>query len=68
MPVEHIYLTNAVACWRGIENFVGSLVDVPVGVLIPFEGQDNTDASGKETDPRSAVVAGMALHGLTEAG
>ena len=65
MPVKHIYLTNVVASWRGIENFIDSLIEVPVSVLVPFEGFINSDAV-TESDPRSAVVTGMALHGLTE--
>ena len=65
MPVKHIYLTNVVASWRGIENFIDSLIEVPVSVLVPFEGFINSDTV-TESDPRSAVVTGMALHGLTE--
>ena len=67
MPVKHIYLTNVVASWRGIEHFVDSLIDVPVSVLVPFEGFDGSDAHQSESDPRSAVVTGMALQGMTEA-
>jgi len=68
MPVEHIYLTNLVATWRGIEEFMDSLVEVPVSVLVPFEGFSNAHAFNTDADPRGAVVAGMALQGLTEAG
>lgn len=68
MPVEHVYLTNLVATWRGIEKFFNSLIEVPVSVLMPFEGFDHTLVLNSETDPRGAVVAGMALYGLTEAG
>ena len=68
MPVEHVYLTNVVARWRGIENFIDSLIDVPVSVLVPFEGFGNKGGRTTESDPCSAVVTGMALHGLTEAG
>ena len=66
-PVKHIYLTNVVASWRGIEKFIDSLIEVPVSVLVPFEGLENIGASTADNDPRSAIVAGMALHGLTEA-
>ncbi len=65
MPVEHVYLTNRVATWRGIEDFIDKLIEVPVSVLVPFEGFDNAHAFNMDTDPRGAVVAGMALHGLT---
>ncbi len=68
MPVEHIYLTNLVATWRGIENFIDSLIDVPVSVLLPFEGFSNKEAFQSDIDPRGAVATGMALHGLTEVG
>jgi Tfp pilus assembly PilM family ATPase len=68
MPVEHVYLTNLVANWRGIENFVDSLIDVPVSVLVPFAGFGNPRSLNTDVDPRGALVAGMALHGMTEAG
>jgi len=68
MPVEHVYLTNLVATWRGIENFVDSVIDVPVSVLVPFAGFDNPKSLNTDVDPRGALVAGMALHGMTEAG
>ena len=68
MPVKHVYLTNVVASWRGIEHFIDSLIEVPVSVLVPFEGIPKSDAIETESDPRAAVVAGMALQGLTEAG
>lgn len=68
MPVEHVYLTNRVATWRGIEDFIDKLIEVPVSVLVPFEGFDSAHAFNMDTDPRGAVVAGMALHGLTRAG
>jgi len=68
MPVEHVYLTNLVATWRGIENFIDSLIDVPVSVLLPFEGFSNKEAFKMDIDPRGAVVTGMALHGLSVAG
>jgi type IV pilus assembly protein PilM len=68
MPVEHVYLTNLVATWRGIENFVDSLIDVPVSVLVPFAGFGNPRSLNTDVDPRGALVAGMALHGMTEAG
>ena len=68
MPVKHVYLTNVVASWRGIEHFIDSLIEVPVNVLVPFEGLPKSDAIETESDPRGAVVTGMALQGLTEAG
>jgi len=68
MPVEHVYLTSQVATWRGIENFINSLIDVPVSVLLPFEGLSNKEVFKMDIDPRGAVVTGMALHGLTVAG
>lgn len=68
MPVKHVYLTNVVASWRGIEHFIDSLIEVPVSVLMPFEGIAQTGAIKTESDPRAAVVTGMALQGLTEAG
>jgi len=66
-PVKHVYLTNLIATWHGIESFVGSLIDVPVSVLMPFEGFDNAETVDSKSDPRAAVVTGMALHGMTEA-
>ena len=68
MPVEHVYLTNVVATWRGIDKFIDSLIEVPVSVLVPFEGINNADVFNTESDPCSAVVTGMALHSLNEAG
>jgi len=68
MPVEHVYLTNLVATWRGIEHFIDSLIEVPVSVLRPFAGFNHPHLLEMEFDPRGAVAAGMALHGLTEAG
>ena len=68
MPVEHVYLTNTVASWRGIEHFIDSLIEVPVSVLVPFEGASNPEKVKSEGDPRGAVVTGMALQGLIEAG
>lgn len=67
-PVKHVYLTNLIATWHGIDSFIGSLIDVPVSVLMPFEGFHQEQIVDARSDPRDAVVAGMALHGLTEAG
>jgi type IV pilus assembly protein PilM len=67
-PVKHVYLTNLIATWHGIESFVGSLIDVPVSVLMPFEGFSDEQAVDRKSDPRDAVVTGMALHGMTEVG
>ena len=67
-PVKHVYLTNLIATWHGIDRFIGSLIDVPVSVLMPFEGFDHAETVDSVSDPRDAVVTGMALHGLTEAG
>jgi type IV pilus assembly protein PilM len=66
-PVKHVYLTNLIATWHGIESFIGSLIDVPVSVLMPFEGYRNAQSVESVSDPRAAVVTGMALHGMTEA-
>lgn len=67
-PVKHVYLTNLIATWHGIDSFIGSLIDVPVSVLMPFEGFSHAQAVNSESDPRAAVATGMALHGLVEAG
>ena len=68
LPVEHVYLTNRVATWHGIENFINTLIEVPVSVLRPFDGFNNAEAFAADSGPRGAVVTGMALHGLTEFG
>ncbi len=68
MPVKHVYLTNRVATWHGIEKFINTLIEVPVIVLKPFEGFENAEAFSADSGPRGAVVTGMALHGLTEFG
>ncbi len=68
VPVKHVYLTNRVATWHGIENFINTLIEVPVSVLTPFDGFNNAQAFSSDSGPRSAVVTGMALHGLTEFG
>ena len=68
VPVKHVYLTNRVATWHGIENFINTLIEVPVSVLTPFDGFNNGEAFSSDSGPRSAVVTGMALHGLTECG
>ena len=68
LPVEHVYLTNRVATWHGIENFINTLIEVPVSVLRPFDGFNNAEAFIADSGPRGAVVTGMALHGLTEFG
>lgn len=68
LPVKHVYLTNRVATWYGIESFINTLIEVPVSVLMPFDGFNNAEAFIADSGPRSAVVTGMALHGLTEFG
>ena len=68
MPVKHVYLTNRVATWQGIENFINTLIEVPVSVLMPFDGFNNAEKFNADSGPRGAVVTGMALHGLTEFG
>lgn len=68
LPVKHVYLTNLVATWCGIEKFVDSMINVPVSVLMPFDGFNNAEAFAADSDPRGAVVTGMALHGMSEAG
>ena len=67
-PVKQVYLTNLVATWCGIDTFMGSLIKVPVSVLLPFEGFDKEKDFTAQSDPRDAVATGMALYGLTEAG
>ncbi len=66
--VKHVYLTDRVATWHGIESFINTLIEVPVSVLLPNEGFKNADILTANSGPRSAVVTGMALHGLTEYG
>jgi len=66
LPVEHVYLTNRVATWHGIESFINTLIEVPVSILRPFEGFENAEVFNADSGPRGAVVTGMALHGLTE--
>ncbi len=68
MPVKQVYLTDRVATWHGIENFIKTLIEVPVSVLLPFEGFNNAAEFDTDSGPRSAVVTGMALYGLTEYG
>jgi type IV pilus assembly protein PilM len=68
MPVKQVYLTNLVATWAGIDSFMGSLIKVPVSVLMPFEDFNKEKDFHALSDPRDAVVTGMALYGLTEAG
>lgn len=68
MPVKHVYLTNRVATWHEIENFINTLIEVPVSVLAPFDGFKNAELFNADSGPRGAVVTGMALHGLTEHG
>jgi Tfp pilus assembly PilM family ATPase len=68
VPVKHVYLTDRVATWHGIENFINTLIEVPVSVMTPYEGFENAEMFNADSGPRSAVVTGMALHGLTEYG
>ncbi len=66
LPVKQVYLTGQVATWNGIENFINTLIEVPVSVLTPL---DDFKKSGKPSTVMGscgAVVAGMALHGLME--
>lgn len=67
VPVSHVYLTNQVATWHGIDRFINTLIEVPVSVLMPFEGLAAAQEPNDIPDPRNAVVAGLALHGMTEA-
>jgi len=66
MPVKHVYLTNRVATWYGIENFINTLIEVPVSVLTPFDGFKSAEVFAADSGPRGAVATGMALHGLSE--
>ncbi len=66
LPVKQVYLTNRVATWHGIESFINTLIEVPVGVLTSFEDFNNAALFSDNSGPRGAVVTGMALHGLTE--
>lgn len=68
LPVNHIFLTNRVATWYDIENFINTLIEVPVSVLMPFDGFKNAAAFKSDSGPRGAAVTGMALYGLTEFG
>ena len=65
-PVKHIYLTSQVATWDGVENFIKTLVEVPVSILMPFEAFSGADMFSANSGPRGAAVTGMALYGLTE--
>lgn len=66
LPVKQVYLTGQVATWNGIENFINTLIEVPVSVLTPLNEFKKSDKFAVDLGERSAVVAGMALHGLTE--
>ena len=68
LSVKQVYLTDRVATWHGIEDFIKTLIEVPVSVLRPFEGFDNAETFAADAGPRGAAVTGMALHGLTEFG
>lgn len=66
LPVKHVYLTDRVATWYGIESFINTLIEVPVSVLSPFEGFDKAEMFQASSGPLSAVVTGLALYGLDE--
>jgi type IV pilus assembly protein PilM len=66
LPVKQVYLTGEVATWNGIENFINTLIEVPVSVLTPLDEFKKSEKLAADLGARSAVVAGMALHGLTE--
>ena len=66
LPVKHVYLTGQVATWDGIENFIKTLIEVPVSILLPFEEFSGAEMFSANSGPRGAAVAGMALYGLTE--
>lgn len=68
LPVNHVFLTNRVATWYGIESFINTLIEVPVSVLMPFDGFKNAEIFNTDSGPRGAAVTGMALFGLTEFG
>lgn len=65
-PVKQVYLTGQVATWSGIENFINTLIEVPVSVLTPLDDFKEAEAFAENSDPRGDVVAGMALCGMTE--
>ena len=66
LPVKQVYLTGEVATWNGIENFINTLIEVPVSVLTPLDEFKKSEKFAADLGARSAVVAGMAMHGLTE--
>ncbi len=66
LQVKQVYLTGQVATWHGIENFINTLIEVPVSVLTPLDDFENAEKVAEYFGPRGVVVAGMALHGLTE--
>ena len=66
LQVKHIYLTSQVATWDGVENFIKTLVEVPVSILMPFEEFSGAEMFSVNSGPRGAAVTGMALYGLTE--
>jgi type IV pilus assembly protein PilM len=60
--VQQVYLTGAVACWKGIADILNGLLDIPVSVLDPMAGiQGSND---HDPDPRLEVATGLALRGL----
>jgi len=67
LPVKQVYLTGQVATWNGIEHFINTLIEVPVSVLTPLDDFKKSGEPSTVMWSCGAVVAGMALYGLTEA-
>jgi type IV pilus assembly protein PilM len=60
--VQQVYLTGAVACWRGVADILNGLLRIPVRVLDPMAGMQGS--SEHDADPRLGVATGLALRGL----
>jgi type IV pilus assembly protein PilM len=68
-PVRQIYLLGSIARWKGANEYLQSLLDLPVQTipdpLIFFSGGDGESApSGQVTGPELAVAAGLALRDM----
>jgi type IV pilus assembly protein PilM len=60
--VQQVYLTGAVACWKGIADILNGLLDIPVSVLDPMAAMQG--GSEHDPDPRVGVATGLAMRGL----
>ena len=60
--VQQVYLTGAVACWKGIADILNGLLDIPVSVLDPMAGMQG--GNEHDPDPRVGVATGLAMRGL----